>query len=132
MKTIVINYILTALIFMSLDAVWLGVMSSRLYKPALQGLLAEDVRLAPAVLFYLLYIGGIVAFAVLPATTPAQALGRGAGFGLVAYATYDLTNQATLRVWPALVTGADLCWGTLATGIAAGLAFALCRLLLRP
>ncbi len=131
MKLIITAYIFTALVFLGLDAVWLSMMSSRLYKPALQGLLAENFRLAPALLFYLLYIGGIVAFAVLPASTPAQALLRGAGFGLVAYATYDLTNQATLRAWPVLVTGADLCWGMLATGIAAGIAFALCRLVLR-
>ena len=131
MKPILTAYISTAVIFLGLDSVWLSLMSSRLYKPALQGLLAEHVRLAPALLFYLLYIAGIVAFAVLPASTAAQAAWRGAGFGLIAYATYDLTNQATLRVWPPLVTGADLTWGSLATGIAACLAFTICRLVLR-
>ncbi|GBQ97333.1 membrane protein [Gluconacetobacter liquefaciens] len=130
MKTIVATYIFTAIVFLGLDAVWLRIMSSRLYKPALQGLLAETVRLAPALLFYLLYIAGIVVFAVMPAATPGQALWRGAGLGLVAYATYDLTNQATLRVWPVMVTVADLTWGMLVTGIAAGAAFAACRVLL--
>lgn len=131
MKGIVTAYIFTALVFLGLDAVWLSTMSNRLYKPALQGLLAGHFRLAPALLFYLLYIGGIVMFAELPAATPVQAMWRGAAFGLVAYATYDLTNQATLRSWPVLVTGADLTWGMLATGIAAGVAFAACRLVLR-
>ena len=131
MKLVLTAYISTALVFIGLDAVWLSLMSSRLYKPALQTLLADDLRLAPALLFYLLYVGGIVAFAVLPSSTAAQAALRGAGFGLVAYATYDLTNQATLRVWPPFITGADLTWGTLATGIAACLGFAICRLVLR-
>ncbi|MFT9090123.1 MAG: DUF2177 family protein [Gluconacetobacter sp.] len=131
MKIIVAAYGFSALAFMALDAVWLSVMSSRLYKPALQGLLAENFRPVPALLFYLLYIGGIVAFAVLPATSPIQALWRGAGLGLVAYATYDLTNQATLRAWPALVTCADLMWGTLVTSIAAWAAFIVCRLTLQ-
>ena len=131
MKLIMTAYISTALIFVSLDAVWLSLMSGRLYKPALQGLLAENVRLAPALFFYLLYSGGIVAFAVIPSPTSLQALLRGAGFGLIAYATYDLTNQATLRLWPAVVTGADLTWGALATGIAAGLSFTICSLVMK-
>jgi len=130
MKVAVAAYIITGLVFLGLDAIWLTIMSSRLYKPALQGLLADDVRFAPALLFYALYIGGIVAFAVLPASTSAQALLRGAGFGLVAYATYDLTNQATLRIWPTVITCADLTWGMLATGIAAGLGYAICHVVL--
>jgi uncharacterized membrane protein len=132
MKLILTAYISTALVFLGLDAVWLGTMSARLYKPALQGLLAESFRPAPALLFYALYIGGVVAFAVLPSDKPGMALLRGAGLGLVAYATYDLTNQATLRRWSVLVTSADLAWGTLATGIAAGIACAICRAVAKP
>ena len=77
----------------------------------------------PAALFYALYILGLVVFAVLPGLTvgrAAVAVARGALFGLIAYATYDLTNQATLRDWPWSVTLADLCWGALASAVAAG------------
>ncbi|MBB5373434.1 DUF2177 family protein [Acidocella aromatica] len=132
MKLILTAYISTALTFLGLDAVWLSTMSARLYKPALQGLLAENFRPVPALLFYALYIGGVVAFAVLPSDKPGMALLRGAGLGLVAYATYDLTNQATLRRWSVLVTSADLAWGSLATGIAAAIACAICSALAKP
>ena len=125
MKQLVAIYAVTALVFLGLDAVWLSTMASRLYKPELQGLLAESFRPAPALLFYVLYIGGIVGFAVLPAAKPLEALLRGAAFGLVAYATYDLTNQATLIRWSTLVTLADLYWGALATALAAAAAKAL-------
>ena len=130
-KLILTAYVATALAFIGLDAIWLGTMSSRLYKPALGDLLASNVRPVPAVLFYLLYIGGVVAFAVLPSEKPSMALLRGAGLGLVAYATYDLTNQATLRRWPTFVTAADLTWGMVATGLAAAAACAACRALAR-
>lgn len=130
-KSILTAYVAALLSFVCLDAVWLGTMSSRLYKPALGDLLAASVRPVPAVLFYLLYIGGVVAFAVLPSQKPGMALLRGAGLGLVAYATYDLTNQATLRRWPPFVTVADLTWGMVATGLAAAAACAACRALAR-
>ncbi|MCB5943922.1 DUF2177 family protein [Acidocella sp. KAb 2-4] len=131
MTTWITAYIATALAFLGLDAVWLGTMTSRLYKPQLQGLLAGHFRPGPALLFYALYIAGVVGFTVLPAGRPSEALLRGGAFGLVAYATYDLTNLATLRGWPLAVTAADLVWGTLATGTAAALGCLVCRWLLR-
>lgn len=115
-------YIAAAIAFVALDASWLSVMGPRFYKPLLQGLLADTVRPAPALLFYILYIGGIVAFAVTGGGASGRITGaiiRGAGFGLVAYATYDLTNQATMRTWPAVITIADLAWGMFATAVAA-------------
>ncbi|HTQ72523.1 MAG TPA: DUF2177 family protein [Acidocella sp.] len=115
-------YLASAIIFITLDACWLSVMGPRLYKPLLQGALADTVRPVPALLFYLLYIGGIVVFAVAPSPTPprlASVILRGIGFGLVAYATYDLTNQATLRTWPPVITLADIGWGMFATAAAA-------------
>ncbi|MBU6426328.1 MAG: DUF2177 family protein, partial [Rhodospirillales bacterium] len=71
MKPILVAYVAALLAFIGLDAIWLGTMSSRLYKPALADLLAGSVKPAPAVLFYLLYAGGIAAFAVLPSEKPA-------------------------------------------------------------
>ena len=121
-KPVLIAYAVTALVFLALDAIWLTTMADRLYRPALGRLMLDRFELAPAVAFYAVYLVGVVVFAVMPglerrrATT---ALGLGALLGLVAYATYDLTNQATLRDWPWRVTLADLCWGTLVTGVAA-------------
>jgi uncharacterized membrane protein len=115
-------YIAAAVAFVALDASWLSVMGTRFYKPLLQGLLADTVRPVPALLFYILYVGGIVAFAVTAGAASgrlASVIIRGAGFGLVAYATYDLTNQATMRTWPAVITIADLAWGMFATAVAA-------------
>jgi uncharacterized membrane protein len=107
---------------LALDAVWLSTMAERLYRPQLGDLLAKDFRVAPAIAFYLLYLFGIVYFAALPALKDGgwrRALVNGALLGLVAYGTYDLTNQATLRHWPVLVTALDLIWGSLLTAAAA-------------
>ena len=127
-KQVVIAYAITALVFLGLDAVWLATMADRLYRPALGRLMLERFELVPALAFYIVYVAGVVFFAVAPgleARRWSTALGHGALLGLVAYATYDLTNQATLRGWPWRVTFADLCWGTFVTAAAAALG---CRL----
>ncbi|MDM0011288.1 DUF2177 family protein [Variovorax sp. J22P168] len=127
LKQFAIAYGATAVFFLALDAVWLSVMAERLYRPALGGLMADEVAWVPAAAFYLIYVAGVVLFAVAPAlprASWASALGWGALLGFVAYATYDLTNQATLKAWPWQVTLADLCWGTFATGVSAA---AACR-----
>lgn len=121
-----IAYPVTAIIFLALDACWLTLMANRLYRPALGPLMLDKFSVGPAAVFYLLYVLGIVVFAVIPAMESGRwtsALGLGALLGLVAYATYDLTNQATLKDWPVVVTIADLCWGTFATGVAAALSW---------
>jgi uncharacterized membrane protein len=119
-----IAYVATAVIFLALDAVWLSVMAERLYRPALGRMMLDKFDYAPAAIFYPLYVLGMVVFAVAPSLESGRwttALYLGALFGLVAYATYDLTNQATLRDWPLRVTIADLCWGTFATAVASAL-----------
>jgi uncharacterized membrane protein len=134
MRTAAIAYGLTAVIFLALDAVWLRNAADLLYRPALGDLLLERFRPTPAGLFYLVYMAGIVKFAILPAFDTDRwttALINGACLGFVAYATYDLTNQATLRVWSSWVTIADLCWGTFVTGAGAALGFAATRLIVR-
>jgi uncharacterized membrane protein len=123
-----VAYVITLVVFLALDAVWLTTMAPLLYRPAIGHLMLDEFRPLPALAFYLLYVAGIVTFAVMPGLARASAggaLARGALFGLVAYATYDLTNQATLRGWPWVVTLADLCWGTFVTAAAAA---AACRL----
>ena len=127
-------YAIALVVFLALDAVWLLTMYERLYRPAIGHLLRDGFALAPAAAFYALYILGVVVFAAWPGQasgrTPVAAW-RGALFGLIAYATYDLTNQATLRDWPWQVTLIDLAWGAFASACAAG---AACRaaLALRP
>jgi uncharacterized membrane protein len=116
-------YLIALAIFFAIDMVWLGVVAKTFYRKHLGYLMAPKVGWPAAVLFYLLFIAGLVVFAVRPglaAGLPGKALLLGAFLGLVAYATYDLTNQATMKDWPALVTVIDLAWGTLLT---AGVAF---------
>ena len=120
-----IAYGVFAVVFLALDAVWLTAMADRLYRPAIGHLMRDGFSLAPAAIFYVLYVAGAVIFAVRPGLDSgswAEAMGWGALLGLLAYATYDLTNQATLRDWPWQVTVADLCWGTFVTAMSAGAA----------
>ncbi len=121
-RTLSIAYLWALVSFLVLDAVWLSLMGPRLYKPALGELMAPDVDWFAAVLFYAIYLAGLLVFAILPALAEGAAgpaLRRGAFFGLVAYATYDLTNPATLRDWPWAITIADLVWGSFVSGAAA-------------
>ena len=130
MKAYLTAYLATALVFLCIDAVWLTLMASRLYQPLLGDILLESFALAPAVFFYLIYVAGIVFFAIRPAFASGQAttaILHGAAFGFCAYATYDLTNQATLKGWPLAVTLADLAWGTFVTATAATLGFMIAR-----
>lgn len=130
LKTYGIAYVVTGLVFLAVDAIWLSVMAQRLYRPLLGEMLVDGFRLGPAVLFYLVYIAGIVVFAIGPALASdrwATAAWLGAFLGLFAYGTYDLTNQATLKNWPVIVTVADLCWGTFLTAVAATAGFSITR-----
>jgi len=105
--------------FLGIDAVWLTLMTPRFYQPRLGGLLAAQPKLGVAAVFYLLYVVGIVALAVLPGIrgeSAAASLWRGALFGLLAYATYDLTNLSTIRNWPWDLSVVDMAWGTALTG----------------
>ena len=123
MKAIIYGYISAALCMLVLDVIWLSTMTRILYKPYLNELLSDGFRVAPAALYYLLYLAGIVFFAVHPACEKASlstALLNGAVLGIVAYGTYDLTNQATLKVWPVNVTIADMIGGTFLTAVSAG------------
>lgn len=117
-----VAYLASGVAFAAIDAVWLTTMTSRLYKPVLGSMLAAKPDMGAAVAFYLIMIAGIVFFAVEPALRGGgwgRALLNGAALGLVAYATYDLTNQATLSAWSMRLTLIDLAWGTFLTATAA-------------
>lgn len=117
-----IAYIATGISFALIDSIWLRSMYARLYQPEIGELLMKGFRMGPAIAFYLLYILGIILFAVGPALRNGQwqtSLVQGALFGFFCYMTYDLTNFATLKVWSLKVTVLDMIWGTFLTGSAA-------------
>lgn len=118
-------YVLTAIFFGLLDALWLGRMVPAVYRPEIGSLLMDGWRPAPALIFYALYMLGIQIFAIAPALEAGRwqvAAQWGALFGFFCYMTYDLTNHATMKIWSVKVTLLDIAWGTVATGIAAGVA----------
>jgi uncharacterized membrane protein len=119
-------YFSVLIAFAILDFAWISTMANSLYRPVMKDMLLTDFRLAPALLFYLLYAFGIVFFAVLPALRGeaiTQAMLFGAVLGLVAYGTYNLTNFATLKHWATHMTVIDMGWGAFATGIAATIGY---------
>jgi uncharacterized membrane protein len=119
-------YLSVATAFVAIDLIWLTTMVERLYRPALGDMLRPAPNLTAAAFFYLIYPLGLVAFAVLPAQHEGSALRAAASgmmFGFFTYATYDLTNQATLRNWSTTLTIADICWGSFLAGLSAWLGY---------
>lgn len=124
MMSTIIAYLSTALAMLLLDSVWLKLTADPLYRAKLGHLMQPEFSLVPAAIFYVIYVAGVTVLAVMPALADGKlttALVRGAVLGLVAYATYDLTNQATLRGWSTTITVIDLCWGTFLTAFAASI-----------
>ncbi len=130
MRTFLAAYLGAGAAIAGLDAIWLTLTNATLYRPALGPLLAPTFRPAPAVAFYLIYIAGVAVFAVLPALPGGAWRGaawRGALFGLICYATYDLTNQATLIVWQGSLTAIDMTWGAALTTVGASVGYLVAR-----
>ena len=120
MKVFIKYYLIALIIFVILDGIWLGFIGGNIYKKYIGFLLAETPNWTAAIIFYLLFIIGIVVFAVLPGMEEKSLwiiVGRAALFGLVTYATYDLTNFATIKSWPIQITIIDLIWGTCLSSI---------------
>ena len=126
----VAGYVAFLVAFGICDAVWLGTMTARLYRPALGDLIVEQVRYVPAALFYFGFPLGVLHFAVMPALRDGNAgaaLVTGALIGLLAYATSDLTNYATLRPWTLTITLADIVYGTVVVGFCSWVAYEAVR-----
>jgi uncharacterized membrane protein len=107
-------YLITLPIFFAIDMIWLGFIAKDFYRENLGQLLSPNINWTAAIIFYLLFIGGLVVFVISPAVEKnsfVHALIYGALFGLITYATYDLTNLATLKDWSLTVTIVDLIWG---------------------
>ena len=123
-------YAATAAAFLVLDALWLGWIAKDFYFSRLQGLVHDSPRLLPAGIFYALYIVGIIVFCIEPALKSGamkHAALYGALFGFLAYATYDMTNLATLKNWPLSVALVDMAWGAVITATAASAGFVAAR-----
>ncbi len=119
-KQAVTLYLMTLAVFFVVDMIWLGVVAKGFYRKHLGTMLSPKVNWAAALLFYLLFIVGLLVFVIRPALEqgePLKALLLGAFFGLISYATYDLSNLATLKDWPIIVTVVDLVWGATLGGL---------------
>jgi uncharacterized membrane protein len=134
-KTFLLTYVIVLVVMLFLDGLWLGVMMKGFYAKHLSGLLAKEIVWWAAIVFYLIYALGLTALVVYPlvftAKCPMRSVWMGGLFGLCAYATYDLTNQATIKNWPVLVTVVDLIWGTFMSAVTCGVSFVIARSLLK-
>ncbi|QZH74725.1 MAG: DUF2177 family protein [Erythrobacter sp.] len=121
----IIAYFAAALAFGMLDFFWLRWAADNLYRPVIGSIMAEQFRMGAAAAFYVIYIAGMVWFAVKPGIesgSVATAAFNGALLGALCYATFDLTSQAVMKVWATHISIADIAWGTFATAVASGVA----------
>lgn len=129
----IIAYITTAVVFFAVDFIWLSTMTGIFYRPRMGDMLLAQPNFPVAAMFYLIYIAGIVYFAVLPALNSGNwvtALTSGAILGLIAYGTYDMTNLATLKNWSLSLSIVDMAWGTALTALASFVGYFATRLVI--
>jgi uncharacterized membrane protein len=127
-------YGVAVLVFFAIDLIWLGVIAKNLYQRYLGYLLAPEVNWTAAIVFYLLFVAGMVFFVVNPALEKGDivyAILAGGFFGFITYATYDLTNLATIRDWPLTITIIDLIWGTVLSGLTSTISFLVVKTFLK-
>ena len=128
-------YAIAVCVFFAIDIVWLGFVARNFYQRHLGYLLRPQPNWTAAIVFYLLFVLGLTVFAIVPAVREdslRKALLLGGFFGLITYATYDLTNQATIRDWPLLVSVVDMCWGVVLAASVTTITFLLGRALASP
>ena len=119
-KSILISYLLTFIVFLMIDMLWLGVIAKTIYQKYLGNFLTDNVNWTAAIIFYFIFVAGISIFAIYPAVNKGSvyhALYMGALFGFFTYATYDLTNLATLKGWPVPIVIIDIIWGSVLSAI---------------
>ncbi|NLC33253.1 MAG: DUF2177 family protein [Clostridiales bacterium] len=125
------NYGITMAVFFAVDIMWLGFISKKLYAKYLGYIMADQTNWPAAIIFYLLYIAGLIFFVINPAlekNSLIYAVTVGSIFGFITYATYDMTNLATLKDWPVIITIIDMMWGTFLNAATAGLSFYIINL----
>ena len=126
----IILYVIATITFFAIDLTWLGLIARKFYFDQLGHLMKTDINWIAAITFYLIFIVGILVFAVYPALNSnsiQKALLLGALFGFIAYATYDLTNLATLKDWPVKLVIVDMIWGAILSASVAVITFCLSR-----
>ena len=126
-------YLLTIPIFFLIDIIWLGSLAKKFYGDNIGHLLSEKVNWKAALVFYFIYIVGILFYAVVPALEDGnwqKSLLLGSAFGFFTYATYDLTNLATLKNWSVKVVVVDIVWGMILCGVVAAVSFQVAKWLL--
>lgn len=131
----IITYGMSVLAFAGIDAIWLQKVAPALYRENIGHLLADRVNVSAAVLFYAIFLVGLVAFVISPALQKgslAHALGYGALFGLVTYATFDLTCQAVMKSWPVRMTIIDISWGIFLSATVSVIVYVAARKLFYP
>jgi len=119
-KSIIICYLLTFIVFLIVDLLWLGFIAKDLYQKYLGSFLTDRINWTAAFIFYLIYVLGISIFAIYPAVNRGSAFNAilmGALFGIFTYATYDLTNLATLKGWPVAIVLIDILWGAVLSAV---------------
>ncbi|NCU41873.1 MAG: DUF2177 family protein [Candidatus Moranbacteria bacterium] len=120
MKVYFLSYLASLITFVIIDGIWLAFIAKDFYQKHIGHLLSSQVNFGPAIIFYLLFLVGILVFCISPAIEKDSLLTAillGAFFGLVTYATYDLTNWATLKDWPFIVVFVDMLWGAFLASI---------------
>ena len=129
---IILAYLLTSVVFFAIDLLWLGLIAKDLYNKFLGAFLSDQVNWTAAIIFYLLFIIGISIFAIYPAVEKdslTRAVVLGALFGFFTYATYDLTNLATLKDWPLQIVFIDIAWGAFLTAAVSASGFYIVKML---
>jgi len=131
-KTVLISYVLTFIVFLAVDMIWLGFIAKNLYRKYLGDFLSDKVNWTAAFIFYLLFVIGISIFAIYPAVNKdsvSSAILLGALFGFFTYATYDMTNLATLKDWPLPIVIIDILWGSALSAIVSLSGFYIVKLI---
>jgi uncharacterized membrane protein len=126
----IISSVSTGIIFFGIDLVWLSVMTSRFYKPQLAAYMSDKINLLPAVLFYIVFTIGLMLLVVFPSVernSLLRAVLLGGLLGLVAYATYDLTNLSSVKNWPVIISVVDIAWGTVLSAISGAVGYLIAR-----
>ena len=132
---IFLTYIVSVPVFFIVDMIWLGVIAKGFYRKALEPLITPNINWIAAIIFYLLFLVGVLIFALLPGMEKRSlvyTIAMAALFGFIAYATYDLTNLATIRDWPLMLSIVDMIWGSFLSASTATLTYLITGRALRP
>lgn len=124
------SFIVTFSVFMVIDLLWLGVIAQKLYQKYLGFIMTPNINWIAAVTFYIIFVAGMLYFAILPALNDMslqKAIINGMLYGFITYATYDLTNLATLKDWPITITVIDMIWGTTLAGLTSVISYLILK-----